>query len=351
MYTIKIKRRLIPFAAVLVCTYLMFAMPYSVADGVLQGLKICLYTLLPSLFPFMTLSSYIAKSEALSPFYKLLSPVTRFLFRQPAVSAGVIVMSLIGGFPVGVKMTAALLEGGKITENEAKRLNVFCVNCGPAFAVTAVGVTMYGSSRAGRIIYFSLCLSSVLLGVATAFFADKTKSEKPLPCAGQSPLAALSSAVGDTVQSVLGICAWVVLFSALTACIEKAEFANPFYLPAVCLLEVTKGCALTAGRFPIPVITAAIGFGGFCVHCQIYSYIKQSGLSYLRFFTSRAVNAALSALICQIIITLFPVDISAAAISGEIVPIPFSVSLPAFFALAVMCIVMIFDIDTRQKLW
>lgn len=351
MFTIKIKRSFIPLTGVIICAYFLFTMPESVTKGVTEGLKICFFTVLPSLFPFMVLASYIVKSDILAPVCKLFSPVTKFLFRQPACASPVIIMALIGGFPIGAKMTLALFESGKITENQAKRLNLFCVNCGPAFAVTAVGASIFQSTRAGCVIYLSLCLSSVMLGILTSFLADKNETVKEYSTSPQSPLASLSASVSDSVQAVLSICAWIVLFSALTSCIDAYEMNATVKLAVTSLIEITKGCTVAAGKFSVPVITAIIGFGGFCVHCQIFSFMRPCGLKYKYFFASRALNAALSSFICEALLAVIPVDITTAALASPITPVPFSVSLPAVFALGVMCIVMIFDIDTKKKLW
>lgn len=85
MITIKIRKAIVPLCAVIASLYFMFAKPYSVADGITEGLKICFYTVLPSLFPFMVLASYIVKSDIFSPVYKAIAPVTKLLFKQPPV--------------------------------------------------------------------------------------------------------------------------------------------------------------------------------------------------------------------------------------------------------------------------
>ena len=120
------------------------------------------------------------------------------------------------------------------------------------------------------------------------------------------------------------------------------------YTAFVSFLEVTKGCSQIAENTTLPIITAIIGFGGFCVHCQVYSFIRATGLKYIRFFTGRVINGALSALICYLLLMVFPVDIQTSLqdISGVM---PFSVSVPAFFTVIVMCIIMIFDIDSKRK--
>lgn len=350
MATIKLGRNILPLAAVIISMLCIFKMPDAVTEGVTQGLKICFNVILPSLFPFMVLSAYIVKSEALSFFYKLFYPLTKFILRQPLCTVPVVIMGLVGGFPVGTKMASLLLERGRITKNQAQRLCLFCVNGGPAFVITAVGVNMLGSSKAGVIIFVSLCISSLILGFATSFFDDKKDLEFHIENSAQSPLAALSASVTDGVQSILGICAWVVLFSGLTECIKSIGISDGAYSGIVSVLEVTKGCTLIAGEMGIPILAAAIGFGGFCVHCQIFSYIKATGLKYSHFFAGRVLCAALSAVICHLLLLVFPVDITTAVMNKDITASAFSVSLPAFIALTIMCIVMIFDIDTKKKI-
>lgn len=350
MITVKLSRNILPITAVIISIFCIFKMPDAVTQGVTEGLKICFNVILPSLFPFMVLSSYIVKSEALSFLYKIFYPITKFILRQPLCTAPVVIMGLVGGFPVGTKMTFLLLEKGQITKNQAQRLCMFCINGGPAFVITAVGVSMLGNSKAGVIIFASLCISSLILGFATSFFDDKNHTEINIENSAQSPLAALSASVTDGVQSILGICAWVVLFSGLTECLKSIGISNAAYSGLVSVLEVTKGCTLIAGEMGIPVLAAALGFGGFCVHCQVFSYIKATGLKYSHFFVGRVLCSALSAVICHLLLLVFPVDITTAVMNKDITASAFSVSLPAFIALTIMCIVMIFDIDRRQKI-
>ena len=351
MITVKLKHNILPFAAVILSMLCIFKMPEAVTQGVTDGLKICFNVILPSLFPFMVLSAYIVKSEALHFLYKIFYPVTKFILRQPLCTVPVIIMGLIGGFPVGTKMTFLLLEQGQITKNQAKRLCMFCVNGGPAFVITAVGVNMLGSAKAGVIIFASLCISSLILGFATSFFDDKNDVNFHIDNSSESPLVALSASVTDGVQSILGICAWIVLFSGLAECIKSAGMSNTAYSGLVSVLEVTKGCTLIADKMGLPVIAAAIGFGGFCVHCQIFSYIKLAELKYSHFFVGRVLCAAFSAVICHLLLLVFPVDVTTAVMNQDITASTFSVSLPAFIALTIMCIVMIFDIDTKKKVW
>lgn len=76
--------------------------------GALQGLLYCGNILIPSLFPFMVLSTFIVKSGIADALGKFLSPVTKRLFHTDGSVGVVILLGLTGGFPVGAKGVATL---------------------------------------------------------------------------------------------------------------------------------------------------------------------------------------------------------------------------------------------------
>lgn len=67
-------------------------------------------TVVPSLFPFMTVASFLLRSGLGEAAGKPFDKVCEKLFRLPGVLAPVIIMSQIGGFPIGAKMTYELLK-------------------------------------------------------------------------------------------------------------------------------------------------------------------------------------------------------------------------------------------------
>ena len=349
MVVIKFRKSVFQIVVVLLCLVFMFKFPDTVTNGVTEGLKVCFYIILPSLFPFMVLSTYIIKSNIFDFAYKFLAPVSKFLFRQSACTVPVIIMSMIGGFPVGIKMVGNLLRENSITKNQAQRLCIFCMNGGPAFIITAVGVNMLGSAKAGVIMFASLCFSSLIIGIFTRFLGDKNELKEHAP--KRNTLVSLSSAVSDALQSVLGVCAWVVIFSAITTCLKICIANENVYTAISSFLEVTNGCVMLAGKMPIPVITAIIGFGGICVHCQVISELKECGVKYSHFFVCRVLNGAVAAFISYLLLLIFPVEIDVFASAQNMTVATFSVSLPAFFTFAIMCIIMIFDIDRKKKVW
>lgn len=102
----------------LVCLFL-FTRPEICSEGVRSGILLAAETVVPSLFPFMTVASFLLRSGLGEAAGKPFDKVCEKLFRLPGVLAPVIIMSQIGGFPIGAKMTYELLKKNAITENES----------------------------------------------------------------------------------------------------------------------------------------------------------------------------------------------------------------------------------------
>ena len=348
MVTVKVKKEYFTLILIILFTVLLFRFPDEIKNGITRGLSICFYTIIPSMFPFLVLSSYVVNSDILSPIYRFLSPVTNVLFRQPACVVPVIILSMIGGFPVGIKMVNDLFMRKEITENQAKRLCCFCMNSGPAFTITAVGANMLHSSLAGVVIFASLCISSLIMGFFTRFFTCEDNSKKTKQY-HLSHLSSLSTSVTSGINSILGICGWIVLFSGLIEClhtINPNEFLSLFITTT---FEVTGACNEFAGKIPLPIFAFIIGFGGFCVHCQVLDCLTNCKLKYAHFLFSRVIHGSLSGIFTYIFLLFIPIEIEVFANTSNIQPAPFSVSIWGFVALVLMCVIMIFDIDRKKK--
>lgn len=96
--------------------------------GAENGIGLCLSTLVPSLFPFMVLASYITDSGPAEKIGRHLSWLTKPLFGLDGCFASAIILSLVGGYPVGAKTVNSLYKKGAASESECKRAGLFwCV--------------------------------------------------------------------------------------------------------------------------------------------------------------------------------------------------------------------------------
>lgn len=347
MIIIKPKLNIILLISVISIGICLFAFPEIALKGAKSGVNICLNTLIPSIFPFMALSTFIMRTDAMRFPCKLFGKVTKHIFLLPENAGQIIFMSLIGGYPVGAKLTADALKDNEITDNEARRLCIFCMNAGPAFTVTALGVNIYGNVKAGIVIYISLCISSVILGILTRFLSDGKNTVQIKKSVKSFSSDDITFSVWDGFEATLRICAWVILFSAFMSVATVKLGKSGEILSAV--TEVTAGSVTVSKICPIPVVTALCGFGGFCVHCQVLRFLKQCSLQYKLFFAGRMLNSAISAAICYIILYYFPIEQNVSYTFSSARVSAISVSLPTVIAFIFMCVTMVLNIEKKGK--
>ena len=317
------------------------------AQGARQALGLCAATVIPSLFPFMTVSTYILKSDILSLFGKRSEKICRFLFDLPKQAGIIFLMSLVGGFPVGAKLIADGIKSGSLSVNQGKRMLLFCVNPGPAFVINIVGTALLGSRKAGVILLVSLCVSSFVTGIISRFFKDG--KELTANCNKMQEASPLVSSVSESVTAIIGVCAWIVVFSALLGVINASSLNESAKQWLNMLAEVTGGCQISAKKFPLPVTALLLGWSGFSVHAQIMPYVSVARLKYKHFAVSRLFNGTLSMGISYLLFKAFPCQVSVFSNAGEILPQTVSVSVPATVGLLFLSALVILDLAPKRK--
>lgn len=281
--------------ALSIFTVCMLIIIYSegCSKGALKGIEMCLKVLVPSLFPFMAVSSFIVKSGLAFQLGKPFSKLTKLIFGLSGSFAPIILLSIIGGYPVGAKGISALVDIGAVSKSEAKKALMFCVCGGPGFIVSFVGTSIYQNKTVGLIILASQVISVLILGVLINIFSKNDYSDKELSYKSVPFSNALVDATLDTTKGIVSICAFVVLFSAFAGIIESI-FNNEIKSYIFCLLEV---CNAVSTLSQLELVAFAIGFGGLCVHFQIFSAVKNIEFNKFVFFLIRIIQGFLTALI------------------------------------------------------
>lgn len=325
--------------------------PSAVVSGVGSGLEICAGVVVPSLFPFMVVSSFASGLPLSEKIAKVLSPVMRYVFRLPASAFPALLFGFVGGYPVGCAVAAELYAQGKIEREQAQRITLFCVNAGPAFAVTAVGSVMLGSVRMGAVLFASVCAASLITAVFLGFMSSVPQKE----CSVQEEMKPISAVLVGSVErsayTMLGICAWVTAFSCLFSLLGAVGLSERTLSVIKCICEVTCGCGIVAQNGNIYAVAATLGWSGLCVICQVIGFVQKVGTPLKLFLTFRAVIAALSVVICRLILWFFPVETSVyLSLDGNVGAEFFSASAPAAVALMCLCAVFVIDLDRTRKL-
>ena len=155
-------------------TLLLFVAVFLLRDPTLsaglvqEGVKVILKGALPSVFPFLILSSLFFESGFPLLFQGRVARFFGRLFYLPEVCISGFAVGLFAGFPLGASFAAGLYEEGYCQKEEAERLSALSGFCAPPFLLGAFGQGIMGDLRAGLLLYTvqttAVCLYGILLG-------------------------------------------------------------------------------------------------------------------------------------------------------------------------------------------
>ncbi len=270
----------------------LFVKAPAAAQGVAEGVRLCMQVLLPSLLPFMIAVSFLSLSGGLLLPAKLLFPLFKLL-GLPNALRDVWLASFLGGYPTGAHTLATLVQQGLMPRETAGRMLRCCVNPGPAFLVLAVGQAMLGSRHIGGLLLLAQVISSLLLCALLCRRERHTAGEvsaKRLPSLSD----AFVSAVSGASTAMLTVFAFVLAFSVVFSLLDAFD---PRLKPLAAVLEVTLGCAAAAelgGKTGLLLTAFFIGFGGFSVGFQVLALARQAGIPTRGFWPARLLGGLLN---------------------------------------------------------
>lgn len=327
------------------CVALIIAQPTAAADGARNGLLICGQIIVPSLFPLTVIAGFILVSGVSELFSRPFGLLLGRLLRLPDSACTALVLSFVSGYPVGGTMVKKLYLGGSIDKATAERMLCYTVNAGPAMIILVVGQGLFGSAAAGWLLYAVHVAASLIIGAVTAI--GKQQVEQNRSKVVRLKLAdAFVSSVYDGCTSMLNICGTVVLFSAATEII-KALFGQGAALYTA-PLEVTNGC-ITLSAYGLPAVAALLGFGGLSVIFQVLT-VASPIISAGKLLLSRAVHAALSYLLCSLMLPLLG-STEVFSNGTAAASVPWSHSVQASCAMLIFAAVTLFYCSRRQKVF
>lgn len=292
----------------------------SSKDGVKSGIELCLGVLIPSLFPFMALSALAVRTGACRKRIRVFDFLTRKLFGLSGEFAPVIILSLIGGYPVGARGIAELKQSGSVSENQAEKAALFAVCAGPGFLINYVGTALYGNTAVGLILLLAQVLSVIILGVVINLF-DRDKEDynsnselyyRPIPFSS-----ALVESTYSALKGMAQICGLVLLFSAATGVLESALGDSAVLNVWKIIAEVCAAVNVSAMKYPLEITAFAVGFGGLCVHFQVYAALGDIKINKVLFFFYRILQGLITAALTKLLSMVFLRE-AAVFSSGEV---------------------------------
>lgn len=269
-----------------------------VRAAAVQALVLCSGTVIPSLFPFLAISSLLIAlgfGEWLAPHLAgLMTP----LFRLPGQASGPLLLGLVGGYPIGARTAAELYGQGLLTKEEAERLLTFCNNSNPVFLISVLGAGVFGSVRAGVWLWLIHLLSALLTGLLFRGGPQpaRRREQQAVPCRTVSLPAALVSSVRSAANGMLSVCAFVTLFYVLVSPLaSRGGRLSAVLVGAVELFSLTP--LLTPDVFGFTLAAACSGWGGLSVLCQTAAALDGTSLRLSPCVLGKALQALFSAVL------------------------------------------------------
>lgn len=308
----------------------------------LEGMRLCLNVIVPTLLPILILTNTIIKSSSRAFLETVFSPLARLL-RLPKCACCALILGLIGGYPTGAILSNELFNLHLIDNQTAKRL-LRCSFCGGvAFIITAVGTIHLNSTKTGIIIYTINVLSSITICVADGIIHPNTnKSTQEYSIGSQSFCNALINSIECSTKSVAVMCGCIVFFSAICGLVSIPPFAMP-------LIEITNGIFKFDGSISLPYLCFFLSFGGLCIHLQILNVIKSTGIGYIDFFVHRVVGGLISYFLGKGYILLFNPNTEVFSNISQITPRLNQINGSLSIILLASCIVIVVDLNNKKS--
>lgn len=292
----KISAVFLSLAIIIICVLLLL-FSKECASGAFSGIEMCINVLIPSLFPFMAVSSFIIKSGVSDILGKPFKKFMKGIFGLSPAFAPVLLLSVTGGYPIGAKSCNELYKNGTADIEECKRASLFMVCAGPGFLISFIGMSIYNDKKIGTIMLVSQILSVLLTGIANRIINRGKISYKSKTSGGVklSLTKSLVEAVADASKGMLSICSFVIAFSAVSGIISAVIDDGLIKTVILSVLEVCTGVKTVSSELPVWATAFVAGFGGICVHFQIFSVLSSLNISKIKFFCYRIIQGLLTA--------------------------------------------------------
>lgn len=294
---------------------LFIAFPKQMADSISESINVCLDIIIPSMFVIMVLSSYIIDEgiykAIISPIYYLLKwllPLNKELF-------SIFFLSLIGGYPTGIKLLRERIAENKNYHEIYERMAGACYCVSPVFAINIIGYGIYGSIEAGIIVYISNVLACFITAIITARKISRINDNNNSKEVSEHNSKGIVFCINSASKALLVICAVIICFNSGIIVIDC--LLSEFYieLPEILagFLEISNLIKLSSvSPVYLPFFSLISSFGGVCVLAQTAALAgKNFSLKY--FFIGRIFCGTLSAIITYIIMNAWEISLGSSS--------------------------------------
>lgn len=272
--------------------------PHLITSEILEALKVFIYTLFPSIFPFFLISDLLINYNFCNTLNKYFSKISNFLFHTSNASNFVIIMSIFSGFPSGAKYIKTLLNKGLLNINQANYLITFTHFANPLF-ILAVSSHLFNNSKIGYLIIISHIIANIIIAIII-----RPKEKEKIQQLQLNEIEPFSVNLANSIKSSLNLLTLILGNTCFFFIITKliTTYFNLGTLPTIFIngfFDMTKGIQSISllsspNLFKGILILTFICFGGINVHMQVLDIINKTKIKYRNFLLGRISQLAIS---------------------------------------------------------
>lgn len=260
--------------------------------GAVEGVSLCIRTIVPSLFPFLFLSGTFS-SGCGQP--GRIAARTGKIFGIPNGAESILVPMFFGGYPVGAQCLGEMYRNGTISRNQAEKMLGYCSNVGPAFLFGILSAAF--SSH--KLLWFIWGIQILSIFITSRLFSPGGDGKNS---AAEVHTFGMEQAVGG----MLKICGWVILFRVLIGFLRRwflGSLPVAAQVGLVGMLELSNGCCMLnqvqSEGLRFILCNGLLSFGGLCVVYQTASVC--SGLRIQGYVIGKITQCAFCVLLAWIV--------------------------------------------------
>lgn len=305
------------------------------------GLTLWMVSVVPALLPFFIACELLSHTDIIDSLGKKLGRLMRPIFHVPGEGSFPFLMGIISGYPVGAKIVTNFRKNGICTKEEAERLLTFTNNSGPLFIIGTVGISLFGNTTIGLVLFVTHLLSSLTVGIlfrfwkyrkvnshtiSTQFHSSSSKKTSPT---FHNLGTILQNSIMSSINTIVMIGGFVMLFSVIISILEHTKLLDLFcfiispvlevlHLPTsfangllTGMVELTNGVSVIA-NIPFKTISVnmiicsfLLGFGGISILLQVFSIISSSDISIKPYIIGKLLQGLFAALYTYLLVTNF----------------------------------------------
>lgn len=262
----------------------------------LEGINLCLKTVIPALFPFFICSSLLM-SSTLGIRMPLLQPLGR-LFSLTTGNEALLIPAFLGGYPVGAQCVANAWHKGQLSRQDAQYMLSFCSNAGPSFLFGIIG-HMFPQKHIPWLLW--------IIHITSAWMVSRLYPTSNKPSDNIPVKTSLSQIMGMSVKTMGMVCGWIVLFRIIVAFLDRWFLwilPQDIQVLVIGLLELANGCnqlqTVTDPAARFLLCSVILSLGGICITLQTISVTQ--GLSLKYYYQGKGLQCLFSLLLSMAVL-------------------------------------------------